>query len=301
MLFVIQGPTASGKTHAAIDLALFLGTEIVSADSRQFYKEMAIGTARPTEIELDLVKHHFIGNKSFAEPMNVAEYQVQAERLCQRLLDQFGAVVITGGSSQFVDALLYGLDEIPTFKAISNSLVSDLHQHGISCLGERLKLIDPKAYNTIDVNNPRRVIRALEVYLGTGRSITEFQLNNAQPKFEYMRFFINWERKLLYDRINQRVDSMIKDGLEEEVKSLFHYKDSLALNTVGYKEWWDYFEQKVSYDFVIEKIKQNSRNYAKRQITWSKKYTDKIDLFGDDETPLLQQMLIHIDKSNVVK
>ena len=277
MLYVIQGPTASGKTSAAIDLALFLGTEIVSADSRQFYREMAIGTAKPSKKELAQVRHHFIGNRSVQNTFNVAEYSIEAEKLCQQLLDQYGSVVITGGSSQFIDALLFGLDEIPTFKAISNSLVTDLHQHGISCLGERLKLIDPKAYNTIDVNNPRRVIRALEVYLGTGRSITEFQLNNAQPKFEYMRFFINWERKLLYDRINQRVDSMIKDGLEEEVKSLFHYKDSLAFNTVGYKEWWDYFEQKVSYDFVIEKIKQNSRNYAKRQITWSRKYTDKID------------------------
>jgi len=301
MLYVIQGPTASGKTSAAIDLALFLGTEIVSADSRQFYREMAIGTARPTEKELAQVRHHFIGNRSVQDPLNVVEYAIDAEKLCQLLLDQYGSVVIAGGSSQFIDALMFGLDDIPTFKDINKELVLELNQHGISSLNQRLKILDPAAYNSIDELNPRRVIRALEVYLGSGRSITEFQLNNAQPKFEYMRFFINWERKLLYDRINQRVDSMIKDGLEEEVKSLFHYKDSLALNTVGYKEWWGYFEQKETMEFVIDKIKQNTRNYAKRQITWSKKYTNKIDLFGDDETPLLQQMLNHIDKSNVVK
>jgi len=276
MIYIIQGPTASGKTELAIALAERLRTDIISADSRQFYKELSIGTAKPNLEELDRVKHHFIGNRSITNPMNVAEYETEATAVANDLIKQKGIVVLVGGSAQFVDALIFGNDNIPVFPEIKLELNQQLAQKGIESLTQTLKQLDPQAHQRIDIKNTRRVIRALEVRLGTGVSILDYQTVNHAPKFSFKRIVIELDRKTLYDRINMRVDKMLSMGLEKEAQNLINCRHLSALNTVGYKEWWDYFDKTTSYDSVVNNIKQHSRNYAKRQVTWLRKYADAI-------------------------
>jgi tRNA dimethylallyltransferase len=298
MIYLIQGPTASGKTSLAIQLAKQLNTEILSADSRQFYQEMNIGTAKPTKKELDMVKHHFIDNRTLDNPMNVAVYESEALPILNKLLHTNGSAVVTGGSSQFVDALIMGLDPIPVFPELQMQLNSALEEKGIIELQERLKALDLPAYETIDIQNSRRLIRALEVNIGTGKSILSFQQKKRLPRFPVKRFFIQWDRTDLYNRINFRVDQMISDGLEAEVKSLSKYKHVAELNTVGYKEWDVFFNGVASKESVIEKIKQNSRNYAKRQLTWMNQYEDLTALNPYDERSIFDQLLTVVNPSN---
>ena len=299
MIYLIQGPTASGKTRLAIQLAKHLNTEIISADSRQFYKGMNIGSAKPSAEELAQVPHHFIDNRTLEYPMNVAEFETEARVILNQLIIQNGTAVITGGSAQFIDALLYGIDPIPVFPQIQETLNVELETHGIEFLQSKLKALDFKAYEVIDIQNARRVIRALEVIIGTGNSILFYQQKKRIPCYPFHRFYVQWERADLYARINMRVDQMIAEGLEAEVTALRTFKNQTVLNTVGYKEWELFFEGKTSKEDVIEKIKQNSRNYAKRQLTWMNQYEDLTSLNPYSEHSLLYQLLTFVNASNV--
>lgn len=298
MIYLIQGPTASGKTSLAIELAKHLNTEILSADSRQFYQEMNIGTAKPTWEELHTVKHHFIDNRTLKNPMNIAAYEAEALPILNQLLHTNGSVVVTGGSSQFIDALIIGLDQIPIYPELQKQLNIELEEKGIQDLQEQLKAIDFQAYDTIDIQNSRRLIRALEVKIGSGNSILCFQQKDRIPRHAAMRFFIQWERNDLYNRINSRVDQMIVAGLETEVKSLSNFNQMAEVNTVGYKEWGVYFNGLASKESVIEKIKQNTRNYAKRQLTWLNQYPDLIALNPYSERSLTDQLLTFVNEGN---
>lgn len=298
MIYLVQGPTASGKTSLAIQLAKFLNTEIISADSRQFYKGMNIGSAKPSAVELAQVKHHFIDNRTLAYPMNVAEFETEARGILDQLISQNGTAVITGGSAQFIDALIYGIDPIPVFPEIQEKLNSELETHGIGFLQSKLKELDTNTYEAIDIQNGRRIIRALEVILGTGNSILFYQQKKRIPCYPFHRFYVQWERADLYARINMRVNQMIDQGLEAEVAALRTVKNQTVLNTVGYKEWELFFEGRTSREDVIEKIKQNSRNYAKRQLTWMNQYEILCPLNPYDERTLLDQLLIFVNESN---
>ncbi|MFN4950525.1 MAG: tRNA (adenosine(37)-N6)-dimethylallyltransferase MiaA [Flavobacteriales bacterium] len=298
MIYLIQGPTASGKTRLAIQLAKHLNTEIISADSRQFYKGMNIGSAKPSAEELAQVPHHFIDNRTLEYPMNVAEFETEARVILNQLIIQNGTAVITGGSAQFIDALLYGIDPIPVFPQIQETLNVELETHGIEFLQSKLKALDFNAYEVLDIQNSRRVVRALEVIIGTGNSILFYQQKKRIPCYPFLRFHVQWERADLYARINMRVDQMISEGLESEVTGLRNYKYQTVLNTVGYKEWEMFFNGMETKETVIEKIKQNSRNYAKRQLTWMKQYQDLIALNPYSEHSLLNQLLTFVNTSN---
>jgi tRNA dimethylallyltransferase len=298
MIYLIQGPTASGKTRLAIQLAKHLNTEIISADSRQFYKGMNIGSAKPSAEELAQVPHHFIDNRTLGYPMNVAEFETEARVILNQLITQNGTAVITGGSAQFIDALLYGIDPVPVFPQIQETLNLELETHGIEFLQSNLKALDFNAYEALDIQNSRRVIRALEVIIGTGNSILFYQQKKRIPCYPFLRFHVQWERADLYARINMRVDQMISEGLESEVTGLRNYKYQTVLNTVGYKEWEMFFNGMETKETVIEKIKQNSRNYAKRQLTWMKQYQDLIALNPYSEHSLLNQLLTFVNTSN---
>jgi tRNA dimethylallyltransferase len=298
MIYLIQGPTASGKTTLAIQLAQFLKTEIISTDSRQFYKEMNIGTAKPSAEELSLVPHHFINNRTVNEPMNVSDFVNEAKPVLAHLYQSKGSVVVTGGSSQFTDALIYGIDEVPIYPEIQDYWSRIYTLNGIDDLQKELKMIDQRAFEQLDIHNPRRVIRAIEVMLGSGKSILDFQQKNKSALFPICRFYVQWNRNDLYLRINERVDQMIEMGLELEVDSLYKSCATSMLNTVGYKEW-DLRNQGVSASHIVEKIKQNTRNYAKRQITWLNQYEHIHALNPYSNIPVINQALEFISKQEI--
>lgn len=273
-MVVVVGPTAVGKTATAIFLAQHFNTEILSADSRQFYKEMTIGTAKPNAEELEAAVHHFIDSHSVAEEYSAGDYEREALTLLSRLFETHDIVIAVGGSGLFVRALTEGLDDLPKApEGIREQLNALFEKQGLSVLKQRLQEVDPDYYAIADIDNPQRVIRALEVYEATGKPISYFQKNKVSERFfDVVTVGLNMERSQLYERINLRVDKMLEAGLEEEVKSLSSYRNKPALLTVGYAEMFDYFDRKISIEEAIDKIKQNSRRYAKRQITWFKKY-----------------------------
>jgi len=265
----IGGPTASGKTSLAIELALLLGTEVISSDSRQCYKEMSIGTAVPTKDEQSKVSHHFIQSHSIHNPLTAGSYASEAGHLVSSLLEKYGSAIIVGGSPLYGDALLYGLDDFPK---IDVSILEQLSKQSLEELSHQIKELDPISAEHIDHQNRRRLERALSICLQTGKPYSSFK-NRKRPKpFENIfEIGVDWERNLLYDRINNRVDLMFQLGLLTEVQSLMPFKDLKPLQTVGYSELFKYLEGKCSLDEATEKIKQHSRNFAKRQLTWYKK------------------------------
>ena len=271
-LITIIGPTAIGKTNLAIKLADYFKTEIVSADSRQFYKEMNIGTAKPSNSELNSIKHHLINNKSINDNYNISDYEKDALKSIKSIFNKNDAAILVGGSGLYINTVLYGLDEIPGISdEIRNSLYLDLELKGIKKLQEELKLLDPASYSDIDINNPRRLIRALEVSISTGKSYSSFLKKKKKKRdFNIIVLGINQERSELYNKINTRVDNMIESGLINEVKELYNLKGLNALNTIGYREVFNYIEDKYSLDECISEIKKNTRRYAKRQLTWFK-------------------------------
>src|ERR1700744_1033453 len=272
-LIVIAGPTAVGKTAVAIKLAQQLNTEIISADSRQFYREMAIGTAKPTDEELAAARHHFVNSHSITESFNVGDFEKQSLQLLDELFKTHDKVIIAGGSGLFIQAVTQGFDELPVADAnIRNSLNKQLSEKGIQFLQEKLKEADPVYYEQVDLNNPQRLIRALEVFDTTGKPFSSYRKAtiNKRP-FQIVKIGLNLPRDILYQRINQRVDTMIDQGLVEEVRSLLPYRHLNALNTVGYSELFDYFDEKTDLNTAIELIKQNTRRFAKRQLTWFRK------------------------------
>lgn len=283
-LISIIGPTAIGKTALSIKLANYFNTEIISADSRQFFKEMQIGTAAPTTEELAAAKHHFIHHKSIQDNYSVGSFEKDALTCLETLFKNHNVVIMVGGSGLYVDAVTKGLDDFPDVDAsIRNSLNADLETKGLTYLQEQLKSLDPVTYNTIAIDNPHRVIRALEICIGTGQPYSSFlnKKENERP-FKTITIGLSADREIIYDRINRRVDIMMKEGLLNEVKNLLPYKDLNALNTVGYKEIFNYLEGKWDLDFAVSEIKKNSRRFAKRQLTWFKK-TEKT-LWFDYET-----------------
>lgn len=269
-LIVIAGPTAVGKTALSIDLAKFYGCPVISADSRQFFKEMNIGTAKPTPEEMQDVPHYFIDNVSIHETYNVGQYEREAIECIENLFKEHQYLILVGGSGLYINAVLNGVDE---FEEISNEirekLNADYKEKGISYLQEELKKLDKVYYNQVDLNNPQRLIRALEVCLHTGKPYSSFRTKTKKERsFNTINLLINTDREKLYERINLRVDKMVQEGLLNEVKELFPFKHLNALNTVGYKEIFEYLENKISFEQAVDQIKQNTRRYAKRQLTW---------------------------------
>jgi tRNA dimethylallyltransferase len=284
-LIVVAGPTAVGKTAVAIQLARHYNTVVVSADSRQFYREMSIGTAKPNEAELAAVKHYFIDSHSIVEPFSVGDYEKQALALLDELFKECDTVILAGGSGLYIKAVCEGFDDLPVADpGIRHRLNQDFTELGIKHLQERLMEVDPKFYRMVDIHNPQRIIRALEVYESTGKPISAFQkaAKNNRP-FRMVHIGLNLPRDILYRQINYRADKMIENGLIEEVKQLLPYRHLNALNTVGYTELFDHFDGKISLENAIELIKQNTRHFAKRQLTWFRKDKDMHWLEADDE------------------
>ena len=269
-LISIIGPTAIGKTSLSIKLAQFYKTEIISADSRQFYKEMQIGTAAPTKNELSQAKHHFIHHKSIKDDYNVGSFEKDALQLLETLFEKHNVVIMVGGSGLYIDSVTKGLDNFPEVDAsIRKQLNTELKLKGLSTLQQKLKVLDEVSYNTIAIDNPHRVIRALEICIGTGQPYSSF-LNKSKKdhrKFKTITIGLTAERETIYNRINERVDLMFKEGLLHETESLKEYKHLNALNTVGYKELFNYFDEEYDLDFAISEIKKNTRRFAKRQTT----------------------------------
>jgi tRNA dimethylallyltransferase len=271
-LITISGQTASGKTNLSIRLAQDLNCSIISCDSRQFYKEMSIGTAVPSKLELSKANHYFIHHKSVKDNYTVGDFQNDALKLIENLFKKDDYIILTGGSGMYMDAIVNGIDKFPKIKLGVRELLNEKHNsRGILFLKNKLKELDPEYYDIVDVNNHRRLIRALEVCISTGKPYSSF-LNKKNKKydFESINFGIKVDRELLYKKINYRVDKMISDGLIKEAKTLLNFKDLNPLNTVGYKELFEHFKGNLTKSQAIEKIKQNTRRYAKRQMTWLK-------------------------------
>jgi len=285
-LISIVGPTAIGKTALSIKLANHFNTEIISADSRQFFKEMQIGTAAPTPLELAAAPHHFIHHKSIEDEYSVGAFEKEALLRLTNLFESHDVVIMVGGSGLYVDAVTNGLDHFPDIdKNIREKLNAKLENEGIETLQKQLKALDLVTYNNIALDNPQRVIRALEVCIGTGKPYASF-LNKEKGKRNFNTITIGLvaDREVIYDRINQRVDIMIKEGLLEEAKKLSPKKSLNALNTVGYKELFKYFSGDWTLEFAVSEIKKNSRRFAKRQLTWFKR--NKTTHWFDKETPI---------------
>ncbi len=269
-LIVIAGPTASGKTAFAIKVAKALNTVILSADSRQFYKEMSIGTAAPTEEELSQVQHYFVHHISIEDKYDVADYERDALQLLEELFKTHDAVVMTGGSGLFIDAVCNGIDEMPDIKPeIREKVENLLKEEGLKAMQDEVQRLDPEYFTIVDQQNPRRLQRALEVCYQTGKTFTSFRSGNTVKRdFDIKKYALLWEREALIERIDKRVDLMMEQGLLEEAKSLYPKRHLNALNTVGYKELFAFFDGQCTLPEAVELIKIHTRQYAKRQMTW---------------------------------
>ena len=272
-MVVIAGPTAVGKTAAAIELARHYKTEIISADSRQFYNDLKIGTAAPSTGELAAAPHHLIGHLRLDDYYNVSLFENEALSLAKELFKSHDVVVVVGGSGLYINALCYGIDELPDADEELRSFVkSNYDKKGIEWLQQEVKRLDPEYFKVVDQKNPMRLMRAVEVCLGTGKTFTEQRLSIKKSRpFPIIKIALNLPRPELFDRINRRVDLMMEEGLLEEVKGLIDYKDLNSLKTVGYKEIFAFLDGKISLEQAITDIKTNTRRYAKRQIGWFKK------------------------------
>lgn len=272
-LIVVGGPTASGKTSFAIQLANHFETEILSVDSRQFYREMSIGTAKPTIEELAAARHHFVGSMSIEQDFSVGQYEKEAIALLDQLFLEHDVVVMTGGSGLFINAVCQGLDDFPSISDNTKEEVMRLYEtEGIEALQNQLKLADPDYYERVDLSNKRRLMRAVEVFLETGQPYSSFLAKNKVSRnFTPIFLQVHHPRIVLYQRINQRVERMMQEGLIEEVKGLIGFREKNALKTVGYQEVFDFLDGNISLKRAVELIQQNSRRYAKRQLTWMRR------------------------------
>jgi len=292
-LIYIAGPTGIGKTNLSIEIAKKLNTEIISCDSRQFYKELKIGTSPPSTSQLNQIRHHLIHNKSIHDVYNVGLYEKEAIELVNKLFEETDILILVGGSGLYADSIMNGIDNFPDIPPnIREGLINEYNSSGLEVIQNKLKKLDIKYYNEVDLNNSNRIIRALEIIEFTGKPFSLFRTKKIKERiFESQVIVMECERNKLYNRINDRVDMMIEKGLENEVLELKDFKHLNPLNTVGYKEFFKYFEDKISYSDAVGKIKQNTRNYAKRQITWLKKYNNSIKVnYNQDIDKIINEL-----------
>lgn len=284
-LIVLIGPTGIGKTDLSLNIAEHYNTEIISADSRQLYADLKIGTAAPTPEQLARVKHHFVGTLQLTDYYSAAQYEAEVMKKLDELFKRHNVIVLTGGSMMYVDAVCKGIDDIPTVdEETRKTLMKHYENVGLERLCAELKILDPEYYDIVDKKNPKRVIHALEICYMTGQTYTSFRTSQTKERpFNIIKVGLRREREELYARINKRVDIMMEDGLLEEAKSVYQYKNLNSLNTVGYKEMFKYLDGEWELPFAIEKIKQNSRIYSRKQVTWFKRDTD-ITWFHPDDT-----------------
>jgi len=273
-LILVVGPTAVGKTALGIQLAQYFHTEIISADSRQMYRELHIGTAVPTVEELGMAKHHFIKNKPVTEYYNVSMFEMEVLALLETLFQRYDVVIMVGGSTLYIDAVCHGIDDLPTVDLVlREQLMQKYKEEGIGFLRSQLKMLDPEHYQKVDLRNPNRMLKAIEISLAIGKPYSSLLTATRKERdFNIIKLGINRERGELFDRINKRVDQMIVAGLVDEVENLEPFRNYNALKTVGYSEIFDYLDGKVTLGQAIEQIKTNTRRYAKRQITWFSRY-----------------------------
>jgi tRNA dimethylallyltransferase len=299
LLIVLIGPTAVGKTSLSVDIARTLSIEILSADSRQFYREMEIGTARPSEEQFKSVPHHFIAHLSIHDPYNVSRFESDALQKLDQLFTVSSSVLMVGGSGLYLNAVCNGIDELPDPDDNIREHLKDLYQvGGIRILQEKLFELDPVYYRMVDLSNPKRLLRAIEVCLATGLPYSSLRKNKPKErKFRVLRIGLYRDRDELNHRINSRVDQMMAEGLLEEAKELFPFRNLNALNTVGYKELFDHFDGKYTLEQAVEKIKTHTRRFAKRQMTWFRKEPE-INWFHPDE---LEEILRLIRSCEMVK
>lgn len=291
-LYVLLGPTAVGKTELALQMAERLHCPILNCDSRQLYRDMRIGTAAPTAEQLARVRHYFVGTLALDEYYSAAQYEADALKLIEELGQIHENLLLTGGSMMYIDAICNGIDDIPTIDDETRQMMKQRYEReGLAPLLEELRLLDPEHYSIVDQRNPKRVIHALEVCYMTGRTYTSFRTGIRKERpFRIVKIGLNRPREELFARIGQRVDQMIADGLVGEAKALLPYRQLNALNTVGYKEIFRYLDGEWTLEFATEKIKKNTRDYAKKQLTWFKRDTD-IQWFDPSQSEELFRML----------
>ncbi|WP_297329239.1 tRNA (adenosine(37)-N6)-dimethylallyltransferase MiaA [uncultured Bacteroides sp.] len=300
-LIVLIGPTGVGKTDLSLRLAEHFQTSIVSADSRQLYADLKIGTAAPTPEQLQRVQHHFVGTLKLTDYYSAAQYEVEVLKLLETLFAKQDTVLLTGGSMMYVDAICKGIDDIPTVDTETRQLMLQRYEsEGLERLCAELKLLDPEYYKIVDLKNPKRVIHALEICYMTGKTYTSFRtcLKKERP-FRIIKIGLTRDREELYDRINRRVDQMMEEGLLEEAQQVYPYRALNSLNTVGYKEVFKYIDGEWTLPFAIDKIKQNSRIYSRKQMTWFKRDKEIHWFHPEEETKILEYLnaTIHTDKN----
>lgn len=288
-LLVLIGPTGVGKTELSLRLAEKFGSPIISSDSRQLYADLKIGTAAPTPEQLNKVPHHFVGTLKLTDYYSAAQYEAEVLKLLEKLFQSKDVIVMTGGSMMYVDAVCKGIDDIPTVdKETRELLIHRYEAEGLERLCSELKLLDPEYYKIVDLKNPKRVIHALEICYMTGKTYTSFRTRSTKERpFHILKIGLTRDREELYERINRRVDIMMEDGLLEEVKSVYPYKHLNSLNTVGYKELFNYLDGVWDLPFAIEKIKQNSRIYSRKQMTWFKRDNEITWFHPDQEVDIM--------------
>ena len=292
-LIVLIGPTGVGKTELSLSIAEHFKTSIVSSDSRQLYADLKIGTAAPTSNQLARVPHHFVGTLKLTDYYSAAQYETDVLAKLEELFQQNDVVLLTGGSMMYVDAICKGIDDIPTVdKETRELMIQRYEEEGLEKLCAELKILDPEYYKIVDLKNPKRVIHALEICYMTGKTYTSFRTRSTKERpFRIIKIGLRREREELYERINRRVDEMMQEGLLEEAKNVYGYKHLNSLNTVGYKEMFQYLDGEWTLDFAIEKVKQNSRIYSRKQMTWFKRDTD-ITWFHPDQK---EEIMNHIN------
>ena len=288
-LLVLIGPTGVGKTELSLRLAERFQTDIISSDSRQLYADLKIGTAAPTPEQLARVPHHFVGTLQLTDYYSAAQYETEVMKLLSVLFQEKDTVILTGGSMMYVDAVCKGIDDIPTVDEKTRTLMKQRYEEeGLDNLCAELKLLDPEYYKIVDLKNPKRVVHALEICYMTGRTYTSFRTRSAKERpFNILKIGLTRDREELYERINRRVDMMIEDGLLEEAKVVYPYKHLNSLNTVGYKEIFNYLDGEWDLSFAIEKIKQNSRIYSRKQMTWFKRDEEIVWFHPEQEKEIL--------------